>query len=125
MRTSKSCTPSPSSMRHLLVALGTAMGLAAVSTAALADVDAAAAEALMKDNKCTKCHNPTKKKKGPSLKSIAEKYKGDAGAEGKLIKHITTGPKVKIDGEEEEHDKIETTKDPKDLKNLVHWILAQ
>jgi cytochrome c len=77
----------------------------------------------MKENKCTKCHNPTKKKKGPSLKTIAEKYKGDAGAEGKLLKHITTGPMVKIDGEEEEHEAIDT-KDPKKLKNLIGWILS-
>ena len=87
-------------------------------------MDGAAAEALMKDNKCTKCHAPVKKKKGPSLKAIAEKYKGDANAESKLLKHITTGPKVKIDGADEDHDVIDT-KDPKQLKNLVNWILAQ
>lgn len=108
----------------MLVCLGAAIGLAIGSTAALAQVDAAAAEALMKENKCTKCHNPTKKKKGPSLQSIAEKYKGDASAESKLLKHITTGPKVKIDGEEEDHDVIDT-KDTKQLHNLIQWILAQ
>jgi cytochrome c len=119
-------TPAPCSAlnRHVLVSLLAAIGLAAGSTWAFAGVDGAAAEALMKDNKCTKCHAPAKKKKGPSLKAIAEKYKGDASAESKLLKHITTGPKVKIDGQEEEHEVIDT-KDPKQLKNLVNWILAQ
>lgn len=111
------------SRHRLLLPLYTAIGLALASPGAVAQVDAAAAEALMKENKCTKCHNPTKKKKGPSLKTIAEKYKGDAGAEAKLLKHITTGPMVKIDGEEEEHEAIDT-KDPKQLKNLIGWILS-
>ncbi len=112
------------SPRRLIVPLLTAIGLAAASSGASAQVDAAAAEALMKDNKCTKCHAPAKSKKGPSLQKIAEKYKGDAGAEKKLLKHITTGPKVKIDGEEEDHDVIDT-KDPKELKNLINWILVR
>lgn len=100
------------------------VALAGTSIAALAQVDGAAAEALMKEQKCSKCHNPTKKKKGPSLQAIAEKYKGDASAESKLLKHITTGPKVKIDDEEEDHDVI-GTKDPKQLANLIKWILAR
>lgn len=111
-------------LRLLVLPLFTAITLAAGSTGAFAQVDVNAAEALFKDNKCNKCHNPTKKKKGPSLKAIAEKYKGDASAESKLLKHITTGPKVKIDGEEEDHDVIDT-KDPKQLKNLIDWLLAQ
>ena len=120
----KTHTPFSTFNRHLLVSLLAAVGLAAGSTGTFAGVDGAAAEALMKDNKCTKCHAPAKKKKGPSLKAIAEKYKGDANAESKLLKHITTGPKVKIDGEEEQHDMLDS-KDPKQLKNLVNWILAQ
>lgn len=111
------------SRHRLLPTLCAAIGLALIAPGAIAQVDAPAAEALMKENKCTKCHNPEKKKKGPSLKTIAEKYKGDAGAEAKLLKHITTGPKVKIDGEEEEHEAIDT-KDPKQLKNLIGWILS-
>ena len=87
--------------------------------------DADAAQELMKSNKCTKCHSADKSKSGPSLKSIAAKYKGKADGEEKVIKNITTGAKVKLDdGSEEEHTIIKT-KDPAQLKNLAQWILSQ
>jgi cytochrome c len=89
-------------------------------------VDADAAKALAKKNDCFKCHAIDKTKKGPSYKKIAEKYKGkEAEGEAKMLKNITTGPKVKLeDGTEEDH-KIIDTKDQAELKNLVQWILAQ
>ena len=90
-----------------------------------ADVDADAAQALAKKNDCFKCHAIDKTKKGPSYKKVAAKYKGKADAEDKLLKQITTGPKVKLeDGTEEDH-KIIDSKDPKALKNLIDWILSQ
>ncbi|WP_296447417.1 c-type cytochrome [Rhodoferax sp. UBA5149] len=89
-----------------------------------AEVDADAAMALAKKNDCFKCHSVEKTKKGPAYKKIAAKYKGKADAEEKLLKQITTGPKVKFeDGTEEEH-KIIDTKDPKEQKNLIKWILS-
>ena len=87
-------------------------------------VDVAAAEALAKKSNCTKCHAIDKKKDGPSFQSTAAKYKGKADGEAKLIKHITTGPKVKIDDVEEEHQ-IVKTKDAADIKNLVQYILSR
>lgn len=87
--------------------------------------DAAAAQELMKANKCTKCHTADKDKSGPSLKKIAAKYKGKPEGEQAVIKNITTAPKVKLeDGTEEEHTVIKT-KDPAQLKNLAEWILSQ
>jgi cytochrome c len=87
--------------------------------------DEDAAKALFKKNDCTKCHAPAKTKKGPSLKKIAEELKGKPDAEEKMLKHMTTGPKVKLeDGTEEEH-KIIDTKDKAELQNLIQWILAQ
>lgn len=95
-----------------------------MTAASAAEFDADAAKSLAKRNDCFKCHAVDKVKKGPSYKSIAAKYKGKADAEGKLIKQITTGPKVKLeDGTEEEH-KIIDTKDQKEMKNLVNWILS-
>jgi hypothetical protein len=47
-----------------------------------------------------------------------------ADAEAKLTKHITTGPKIKIDGVEEEHQ-IVKSKDPAAIKNLVQYILSR
>lgn len=88
--------------------------------------DEGAAKALAKKNDCFKCHAVDKTKKGPSYKKIASKYKGkEAEGEQKIMKNITTGPKVKLeDGTEEDH-KIIDTKDPAELKNLIQWILAQ
>jgi cytochrome c len=88
-------------------------------------VDADAAQALFKKNQCTKCHDVAKKKKGPSLKDIAAKYKGKADGGDKVVKNMTTGPKVKFDDGSEEEHKVIDTKDAKEIKNLADWILAQ
>ena len=88
-------------------------------------VDADAAQALAKKSGCLKCHAIDKTKKGPPFKKTAAKYKGKTDGEAKLIDNITKAPKVKFeDGTEEEHKVVET-KDMKEIKNLVHWILAQ
>jgi cytochrome c len=109
---------------NLVGTLIAAAVLATVATPGLA-FDEDAAKALFKKNDCTKCHAPAKAKKGPSLKKIAQENKGKPDIEAKLIKHMTTSPKVKLeDGTEEEH-KVIDTKDQAELKNLVEWILAQ
>ena len=115
-------------MSHALQYLraGLAAALLAVSmSAAHAAVDEDAAKALAKKNDCFKCHAIDKTKKGPAYKKIATKYKGkEAEGEQKMIKNITTGPKVKLeDGTEEDH-KIIDTKDQAEIKNLVQWILS-
>jgi cytochrome c len=111
------------SRSSLLLAVSLCFALTGLVPAHAA-VDAAAAQELMKSNKCTKCHAPDKSKSGPSLKSIAAKYKGKAEGEDKVIKNFTTGPKVKLeDGTEEEHMIIKT-KDAAQLKNLAQWILS-
>ncbi len=108
--------------KSLLVAGFLTLGLAGT---ALAAVDEDAAKATGKRNDCFKCHAVDKTKKGPSYQKIAAKYKGKADGEEKLMKNITTGPKVKLeDGTEEDH-KIIDTKDPKELKNLIAWILSR
>lgn len=92
---------------------------------AYAAVDADAAKTFAKANDCFKCHAIDKSKKGPSFRQVAEKYRGHADAGNKVIKHLTTGVKVKMeDGSEEEHKSVEG-KDPKALKNLADWLLAQ
>lgn len=86
--------------------------------------DAAAGEATARQNGCLKCHGIDKKKDGPSYKEVAEKYRGKAGAEERLMTHITSGEKAKFpDGHEEEH-KIIKTKDKAEIKNLIQWILS-
>ena len=108
-------------------ALLSGLTLALCSLSAQA-VDADAAKALARQNNCLKCHAIDKDKDGPSFKKVAEKYKGKADAEKRLIDHVTSGEKAKFpDGHEEEH-KIVKTSPPKDMeqvKNLVQWVLAQ
>lgn len=102
-------------------------GLALISTATFA-VDADAAKALARQNNCFECHSVSKEGDGPSYKKVAEKYRGKANAETRLIEHITTGEKAKFaDGHEEEHKIVKTTprKDMAQITNLVQWILAQ
>lgn len=101
----------------------TMLGLLSMTVQAQA-IDADAAQALIKRSDCGKCHAVDKKKDGPSFKETATKLKGKAGAEDELYKHLTTGPKVKIDGKEEEH-KIVKSKDEAEIRNLVRWILSR
>jgi len=103
-------------------------GAALVFTAPViraASLDVAAAESLADDNECSKCHSLDKTKKGPSYKKIAQKYKGKADAEAALLKHLTTGPKVKLEDGSTENHKIIEAKSEADTKNLIHWILSR
>ena len=94
------------------------------SSMASAAVDADAAQALAKKEGCLKCHAPDKKKEGASLKEISAKFKGKADAEEKIMHHITSGEKVKLDNGTEEDHKIIKTKDKAELSNLIAWILS-
>ena len=100
---------------------GLALALAAGAARAQ---DVSAAEALMKKSGCMKCHSVSAKKEGPSFKETAGKYKGKADAEAALFKHLTTNPKVKVDGKEELHDALKT-KNEADVKNVVKYILTR
>lgn len=86
--------------------------------------DDAATESLMKKSGCFKCHSLDKKKDAPPYKEIAAKWKGKPDAESKLFTHLTTSPKVKVDGKEEAHDNLKTKNDA-DVKNAVRWILTR
>ena len=96
------------------------LGAAAPSWA----LDDDAAQALAKKSNCTKCHAVDKKKEGPSFKETAAKYKDKADAEQKLYTHLTTSPKVKVDGKEEEHTAVKS-KDDAEIKNLIAYILSR
>ena len=108
--------------RNLLIAAASLV--VTVGAAHAADVDVSAAEALAKKSGCLKCHAVDKKKDGPSYKETAAKYKGKADAVDKITKHITTSPKIKVDGVEETHDALKS-KDAKEIRNVVDWILSR
>lgn len=118
-------------MRNVLykILAGTllAAGAAVISAPASAQaVDEDAAKALFKRNDCGKCHHPTRDKKGPSLQKVAKELKGKADWEARIMKNLTTGPKVKLlDDQKEEEHKIIDTKDEKQIKNLAAWLMKQ
>lgn len=92
---------------------------------AQAAVDVDAATATLKRNECTKCHDVNKTKKGPAYKKVAAKYQGKPDGEKKILDNITKEPLVKLeDGTEQKHKVIDTT-DPKELKNLIEFILSR
>jgi cytochrome c len=111
----------------LVSSLATALLLSFGALTSASAQDADAAKALAQSNNCLQCHGIKKDKDGPAFLKTAEKYKGKANAEDELMKHITSGKKVKLaDGTQEEH-KIAKTIPPNDtaqLKNLIKWILA-
>ena len=104
----------------LALAIASSVSLGAYA----ADLDVSAAEGLAKKSGCLKCHSIAQKKDGPSYKSVAETYNGKADAEATLYKHLTTSPKVKVDGKEEEHDPLKTKNDA-EIRNVVKWILSR
>ena len=97
---------------------------AALPLAQAQSADVAAAEALLKKSGCMKCHSVSAKKEGPSFKDTAAKYKGKADAEAALVRHLTTNPKIKVDGREELHDALKTKNDA-EVKNVVAYILGR
>lgn len=88
-----------------------------------AAVNEDAARALAKRSDCFKCHTIDEKKDGPAYREVAKKYRGKADAEKKLYTHVTTAPKVKIDGEEENHQIVKSKVDA-EIYNLIRFILA-
>ncbi len=76
---------------------------------------AGSAEDIMTKEKCSKCHTATTTKKGPSFASLAEKYKGDAGASAKIVEMLKTGGK-------DDHAKVAAS--DADLKAIVAVVLS-
>lgn len=87
--------------------------------------DDAAARRLAKDNNCFRCHAVAREKDGPAWASIGAKYRQQVNGEERLLRHLTSAPKIKLleQGTEEEH-KIAKYRDLEQLKNLVQWILS-
>lgn len=114
-------------MKQLTLAAAIAtFALAGYSTSAMA-LDVEAAKDLAEQNNCKQCHGIKKDKDGPSFLKTAEKYRGKASAEDDIVKHLTSGKKVKLaDGSQEDH-KIVKTMPPKDMaqiKNLAQYVLS-
>ena len=73
------------------------------------------AEDIIAKEKCGSCHTATTTKKAPSFASVAQKYKGDAGAEAKIITMLKTGGA-------DDHKKIAAS--DADLKAVAATVLS-
>lgn len=84
--------------------------------------DDAAMTALATKSACMSCHGMDKKIVGPGYKEVAAKYKGDKGAEAKLVAKVKAGGKG-VWGEIPMPPNA-AVKD-QDIKALVNWILTR
>ena len=102
-------------MKTLVTSLIISAGLLASAGNALAS------EALAKKYNCLTCHAVDKKVIGPSYAEVAAKYKGDAGAEAKLIAKVKNGGsgawgQIPMPPN--------ATVPDADIKTLVKWVLS-
>jgi cytochrome c len=69
---------------------------------------------LLKAKGCLNCHDIDKKKVGPAYKDVAAKYKGDAGAQEKIVGELKSGKghPIKVNAPDE------------DLKTLADYVLS-
>jgi cytochrome c len=80
-----------------------------------------ASQELANKNGCIACHAVDKKLVGPSFKEIADKYKADKGAEGKLAEKVKKGG-VGVWGQVPMPPNAQVKDE--DIQVLVKWILA-
>jgi cytochrome c len=101
-----------------MVVLGAALVLGVSSVQA---ADFAGARALAVRNACFGCHAVDRKVVGPGFAQIAERYKGDVGAEDKLIRKVQRGG-AGVWGQlpMPSHPNLSDA----DTKLIVEWILA-
>jgi cytochrome c len=92
-----------------------ALGAAALSTPALANLE------LAQKHACTACHSVDKKLVGPAYKDVAAKYKGDAKAEAALVDKVKKGS-VGVWGQVPMPPNAQVKDE--DAKTLVKWILS-
>ena len=85
-------------------------------------VDAKAAEALAQKSGCLACHSVEKKVLGPAYKDVAAKYRGDKGAEARLIAKVKAGGSG-VWGPIPMPANSPQVKDA-DITSVVQWVLS-
>ena len=74
---------------------------------------------LLKQHKCTSCHGMTHKVVGPGFKEVADKYKGDASAETRMIAVVKNGGSGVWGGAMPAHGHIKDEQ----VKSMIQYIL--
>jgi cytochrome c len=106
-------------MKALLLAIFAASSML---VAAQANADAKASQALAQKSGCLACHSIDKKVLGPAFKDAAAKYKGDKGAEARLIAKVKAGGSG-VWGPMPMPANSPQVKDA-DIKTIVQWVLS-
>jgi cytochrome c len=93
-----------------------------VAAGAALSAPAQASEELAKKYMCLTCHTVDKKLVGPAYHDVAAKYKGDKGAEARLVEKVKKGG-VGVWGQipMPPNDKVPDA----DIKTLVKWVLSR
>ncbi len=81
-------------MKNLLGFGGGLIAAATLATVAIAQspaIDGKKAKALFEGHECAGCHQMEMKLVGPGLKQVADKYRGDKGAETRLLEKVKMG----------------------------------
>jgi len=106
-------------MKKILIAV-IAVGGMSIGSGSLAAVDAAKAKQLANKYNCLACHAVDKKLVGPSYDDVAKKYKGDQGAEAKLVAKVKNGGSGAWGGIPMPPNNVPDA----DIKTIVEWILS-
>ena len=80
------------------------------------------AKALAQKSGCLACHSVEAKVLGPAYKDVAAKYKGDKGAEARLVAKVKAGGSG-VWGPMPMPANSPQVKD-EDIKTIVHWVLS-
>jgi cytochrome c len=83
---------------------------------------ASANQALAQKSGCLACHSVDKKVLGPAYKDVAAKYKGDKGAEDRLVAKVKAGGSG-VWGPMPMPANSPQVKD-EDIRTIVKWILS-
>jgi cytochrome c len=106
-------------MKNIMIAVAAAVGVLLGGTAHAA-VDAAKAKQLAQKYNCLACHAEDKKLVGPPYKEVAKKYKGDSGAEAKLMGKVKAGGSGVWGAIPMPPNNVPDA----DIKTLVEWVLS-
>ena len=88
---SKQALPAAQAPVEGIKAAATVAAPAAAKPEVKSEVPAVDALALAKKNNCLVCHSVDKKLVGPAWRDVAAKYRGDAGAEARLVNKVAKG----------------------------------
>lgn len=107
-----------------IFAVGTAAAMALASSCAMAALDDASAQELMKKAGCNACHTIDKKLIGPSYHDVAQKRKGSPDVATMLEKKVREGGKGEYGQVPMPPNPVSKISDT-ELHDLITWVLTK